>query len=273
MTRSPSLVRRKVRHELRRRSVTVTATRRLTPGMVRVTVAGRDLADFQAPGPADHLKLILPGADDEPVLRDYTPSAFRSAPGGPDSPVEPDSPAVQGLPELDIDFVLHGDEGPASAWARRAAPGDRVELGGPRGSFLLEQAGASAVLIADETGFPAVARMVAALPPDVAVTALLAPLDPANAAYFDGADVRGADLRWFTGASRAEDLGIAVRAVPQRPGTWFFLAGETGLLIPLRRHLRHERGLPASQVVAQGYWKHGVVALDHHAPLDPQDPD
>ena len=41
--------------------------------------------------------------------------------------------------EIDVDIVVHGDSGPGSAWALRAAPGDRVgfrasgsSLPGPR---------------------------------------------------------------------------------------------------------------------------------------------
>jgi len=267
MTTSQGLVRRKIQHELKRRAVTVTVVRPLTPGMVRVTVTGQDLVDFQAPGPADHLKIVLPGPDGDLLTRDYTPRAFRAGAGGGATPT------ASGLPEVDLDIVLHGDDGPASAWAAHAASGDQLLLGGPRGSFLIDEAGSAAVLIADETGFPAVARMIAALPADVPVTALLAPADPENSAYFDDVDTRDADLRWSTGACRSGELEETVRALPDLEGTWYFLAGESGLLIPLRRHLRHERGLPASQVVAQGYWKQGVAALDHHAPLDPGDPD
>jgi NADPH-dependent ferric siderophore reductase len=51
------------------------------------------------------------------------------------------------------------------------------------------------------------------------------------------------------------------------------MAGEATMLAPLRRYLRRELGLPAEQVSASGYWKRGIVNLDHHAPLDPSDPD
>ena len=31
--------------------------------------------------------------------------------------------------------------------------------------------------------------------------------------------------------------------------------------------------VPAEQVSASGYWRRGITNLDHHAPLDPSDPD
>lgn len=63
----------------------------------------------------------------------------------------------------------------------------------------------------------------------------------------------------------------ALRGTEPGAGTFFFLAGEATSLIPLRRYLRRELGLPKEQVEVHGYWKRGVVALDHHAPLDPND--
>lgn len=36
---------------------------------------------------------------------------------------------------------------------------------------------------------------------------------------------------------------------------------------------RRRRVQARAQVDAHGYWKRGVVALDHHAPLDPSDPE
>ena len=86
-------------------------------------------------------------------------------------------------------------------------------------------------------------------------------------------DHPGLDLRWFTGAERETDRAAALRDLPIAPTAVVFLAGEASDLVPLRRHLRRERSLPASQVDAQGYWKRGVANHDHHAPLDPSDPD
>ena len=57
----------------------------------------------------------------------------------------------------------------------------------------------------------------------------------------------------------------------RRGGAWVANHPERELIT--RRYLRHDLQLPAAQVAASGYWKRGITNLDHHAPLDPSDPD
>ena len=267
MTESTALSRRHVRHELVVRHLTVAAVRSVTSRIVRVTLAG-ELDGFAADGPADHLKVFFPdpatgriatpgfhaggiglSAPGQVIARDYTPLDFRPGPG-----------------ELDVDFVVHGDEGPASAWAGHAAPGDRLAVAGPKSSHLVPDGLTNLVLVVDETAFPAASRWLRLTPPKVPVTLLLDAPDDALA-YFG--DVPGAERATFA----AGDLETRLRALPFDAGTFAFLAGEATTLVPLRRYLRRELGLSPEQVAASGYWKRGVVALDHHAPVDPDDPD
>jgi NADPH-dependent ferric siderophore reductase len=56
-------------------------------------------------------------------------------------------------------------------------------------------------------------------------------------------------------------------------GTFVFAAGEASALVPLRRHLRTALGLAPEQVAISGYWRRGTAGFDHHAPIDPTDPD
>jgi NADPH-dependent ferric siderophore reductase len=244
--------RESVRHEVTGRHLRVSAVQSLSSRMRRVTLTGDELAGFTAAGPGDHVKLFfpVPGTDDT-AMRDYTPLAYR-----------PDAR------ELDIDFVVHGD-GPATAWAESAAVGDVLRIGGPRGSRLIPADPGRVVLVVDESAFPAAARWIALTPAGIPVE-LLAFGDPEDAAGYFAQTVPGRPVAITTtpdaeGALRAWD-GDASE-------TFFFLAGEANALVPLRRHLRRERALPAEQVQASGYWRRGTAGLDHHAPIDPDDPD
>jgi NADPH-dependent ferric siderophore reductase len=149
--------------------VTVARVQQLTPCFLRITFTGGDLDEFGHDGPDQRIKLYLPapgrglpdfaGADwyaqyramDPEVrgyVRTYTIRAVR--------------PAQR---EVDVDFALHGDAGPASAWAVRAAVGEEVALVGPNRMFGADcqghewnpPVGVRDLLIAgDETAVPAV---------------------------------------------------------------------------------------------------------------------
>src|SRR3954454_16468312 len=75
--------------------------------------------------------------------------------------------------EVDVDFVLHGATGPASAWAERATVGDAVVLVGPDARFVGDAGGvewhppaaATLVVAGDETAVPAICAIVESLPP------------------------------------------------------------------------------------------------------------
>jgi NADPH-dependent ferric siderophore reductase len=252
----------------------------LTPTLTRVTLVGSELAGFASDGPTDHVKVffadpatgiltlpeLTPAGIRRPesgtiVSRDYTPRAFR--------PATADAPD-----ELDLDFVLHGIDGPASAWAASATPGDTLVVAGPRGSRLAPTGIARVVLMADETALPAFSRWLELLAPEVEITALLDVADASVPAYLSDELRLRADIVWLYRENGPDQLLAALRGLgPIDDETFVFGAGEASALIPVRQYLRRELGLPAEQVALSGYWKRGVANLDHHAPLDPSDPD
>lgn len=243
-----------VRHEVTVRDLSVARTKELSPGLLRVTVQGEQVEGFTSLGAADHVKLLFP----DEVRRDYTPRAFR--------------PASDGAPaELDLDFYLHGD-GPASSWAAGAAAGDGLTVAGPRGSRLSPTGASRVILGADESALPALARWIEMLPEEVEILGFVELDNASDAAYLDPEHVHRARVVWLDKAECALDR--AIRGLgPIGDDTFVWIAGEATTLIPIRRYLRRELGLPAAQVAIDGYWKRGEAGRDHHAPVDPDDPE
>lgn len=266
------------RHPLAIRTLTVVSVTRLGASFVRVTLTGHELDGFVSTGPADHVKvffadpetgeLAVPSITPEGIrrpdhgtviARDYTPRSFRPASDGREA-------------ELDLDFVLHSGDAPASSWAANAVVGDTLVIAGPRGSRPTPTGMTRVILGADETALPAVARWIELLPAEVEICAFVELDHPSDAVYLDPEMVHRAHVIWLETGDGA--LERAIRNLgPIAEDTFVWIAGETGTLVPIRRYLRRELGLPSHQVTVDGYWRRGEAGRDHHAPIDPADPE
>lgn len=147
----------------------------LSPSLARIVLGGGDLAEACTMGPDQRIKIFFPneagelkvprGEDwysryraldpaERPPMRTYTIRRMREDSG-----------------EMEVDFVLHGDAGPASRWALLARPGNRVVVIAPERSR--PDAGGvewhppanvrEVLLVADETALPAVANILETL--------------------------------------------------------------------------------------------------------------
>lgn len=249
----------RVRHELRFRKIEVTAVTRLSPDMVRITFGGPDLAGFNSPGFDDHVKLFFPPDNDDdvtlptfdgrgvafaedaprPVSRDFTPRHF--------------DPVSQ---LLDIDFALH-DNGPATEWARGAKIGQKIGLGGPRGSFLFPLNFDWHLLIGDLTALPAIARRLEEMPTKAKVLAIIE-VDRAEDALPLSLPNQS-EIIWLT---RTDDDAL-IKVVSETPfpdGDYFaWVACESAIAKRLRQVLIEARGANPKWVRASGYWRRGEV--------------
>ncbi len=251
----------RVRHELKRRVLTVRRIEHVTPQMLRVTLAGADLDGFVSLGHDDHVKVLVPrpgeepsfpeiGPDGKPMidpanrpsLRDYTPRRYDAATG-----------------ELDIDFALH-EAGPATEWAINAKPGDKLGLGGPRGSFVVATDFDWYLLAGDETALPAIGRRLEELPATAKALVVVEVAGPQEEqAFTSKAEVSCIWLhRGTEPAGTTDGLDQALRglALPTGDG-YVWIACETVIAKRLRAVMVDERQHPKAWIKAAGYWKRG----------------
>lgn len=155
--------------------------------------------------------------------------------------------------EVDIDFVLHGDSGPASAWAERVAPGDEMVFVGPSPAYQPDPDADWYLLAGDETALPAITAILRAV--DKPARAFVEVADAAEEQPVDG-------VTWLhrDGVPPGESTVLvdAVRAADLPPGTpEVWLAGERAAMLALRAHLLDERGYPRGRVRPTTYWRRG----------------
>ncbi|MFG1807307.1 siderophore-interacting protein [Streptomyces sp. NPDC049040] len=246
--------------------VHVLRTRRLSATLLRVVLGGPGLSRVVSGGRDQRLKLFLPqDGQERPILPDVLDIDWYPRWRALD-------PEVRGVMrtytvrdvrsepvEVDIDFALHGDTGPASRWANRAVPGDRVTLLAPvvpdnGGVDFQPPDGTDWVLLcADETALPAVAGILEWLPAGTVVKAWVSVGDPGDRIALP--TKCQADVTWVT---RPAALPEAVAAADLPPGTpYAWLAGEAALVRDVRRHLVGSRGFPRPAVAFAGYWRRG----------------
>ncbi|PJJ62396.1 siderophore-interacting protein [Compostimonas suwonensis] len=155
---------------------TVAAIERLTPHFARVTFTSPELADVGVGGPDQRIKVIfpLPGAQSSelPAGEDWY-AQWRRLPDGRRNPmrtytIRHADPVSR---RLVVDFVAHGDSGPASRWITHAAPGQTLLVvapdagsGVPSGGYEWNPGRATTLLIAgDETAAPAICAIIESL--------------------------------------------------------------------------------------------------------------
>ncbi|WP_336811821.1 siderophore-interacting protein [Bosea sp. MMO-172] len=236
----------------------------LTPHMRRVVLSGPELAGFafyrQGLGP--YVKLLVPPANfkdpgwprfdaagaiegpvaERPVVRTYTVRDFDEA-----------------LQELTIDFVLHGDDGPASRWAIRAEPGDSIAL--LERGFSQPHGVDRYLFIGDHTALPAIAQSLESLPDDSKGQAVICLHDAADKQPLRAPP--GLSLTWLIDEG---PIGFAaVMQAVQQPLTaqgehiFLWVGAEASLARSLRAYAKNELGLPRDQHSILNYWRQGFA--------------
>ncbi|WP_043625668.1 siderophore-interacting protein [Nonomuraea candida] len=246
----------------------VRANVRVSPSFSRLTFGGPALAGFTGIGLDHSVRLFFPRAGQDrlwlpslnndawmaqtmlqpvsrrPWVRNYTVYAYR-----------PDEQ------ELDIEFALHGDHGPASAWAARARPGDPAGIFAEGYSYLPPDGADRQLLVGDESALPAILSILSSAPAGLTGHAFLEV--PESADIREHVDrPEGVRVTWLPRDGSGTIPGaLALEAVRQAPGLgapdYAWIAGESRLATGVRRHLVGERHLDKKQIAFIGYWRHG----------------
>ena len=258
----------------------VLRTERLTPHWMRITLGGGEIARFTPMGYDQWFRIFLPhsgeGGDEgleripakankifgylkylripdgvRPVMRNYTVRAYRAS--GP-----------SGGPEIDVDFVLHGSgptAGPASRWADAAAPGESVVVIDEGLGFNPQRGVENVLLVADETGAPAVAGICASLPEAATGIALIEAPSADDVLEFPAP--AGVEVRWLVRDAAAKPGSLALETLQQletpASDAHCFIVGEQSLPTAARRHLVAQ-GVDKERISFVGYWRVGAAS-------------
>lgn len=229
----------RLRHEIKRRNLTVKSVTRMTPSMLRVLLTGEDLGDFHSGAPDDHIKLFLPSVG-EPARRDYTPRCYN---------VE--------KRELAIDFAIH-DAGPATRWAQEAVCGSQLTIGGPRGSTVIDGV-KRWLLIGDETALPAIGRRIEEMGASSSASSVGIVVGPQEEQVWE---TRAEHVPFWVHrpldqADKASKVIELLDTIAIEPETFAWIAAEASVARALRNYLVESRCIDPDWIKAAGYWAKG----------------
>jgi NADPH-dependent ferric siderophore reductase len=233
----------------------------LTPNMIRVTFSGPELADFPVGREGGNCKLMLPELDETradfaarladgpaPVRRTYTVRSFDKT-----------------ASEMSIDFVAHGDNGPASRWASHAKAGDFLGFAGPSLPKVTHFEADWYLVAADPSAIPVAAVTLEAMPRDAEGVAIFEITSIEDKQDIDAP--AGIDLHWIVHPDphiqsvAAETLIRDLEWPTGRVQTC--VAGESSVIRSLRTYLSRNKGVDRADLYISGYWKIGLVEDEH----------
>jgi len=253
------------------RLLTVTGTQDITPHMRRIHFRGDDIARFDSlealhvrlflpppglsepewPQIGEDGKIVQPPLERRPAIRKYTVREIDRAAG-----------------TLSIDFVVHEDAGPGSAFAARARAGDVIGIAGPGGRGLKQAE--RYLFLADETGIPALARMLANLPGGARGDAIIEVADAGEEQPLAGPD--GFSIRWLhRGAAAPGSTPLLTDAFDafdwpsEGPGLYLWAAMEHAAFRHIRAAARQKLRPGVDEHLIVSYWRAGLSEEQHAA--------
>lgn len=247
------------------RFLTVKSAVYLSPNMIRVTFAGPELDGFPLHQEGANCKLVLPR---EGESRSEFETYF--LPGGPEGKIHPvrtytvRSYRADTL-ELDIDFVAHGDSGPATRWAQQAQPGSFLGFFGPSQKKIKEFYADWYLVAADLSAMPIAEAVLEQLPKYAKGTVIFEVPGLADVREISVPDAM--DVHWLVHEDQHTPSNKQLEFI--KTMEWpagvvqTCIAGESSAIRSIRDYLTNTRQIPRKDTYISGYWKIGLVEDEH----------
>lgn len=227
------------------RELVVIGKKYVTPNMLRVTLGGDQIHTIPEDQESGYVKLIFP-MEGGRLMRTYTIRHQRKD-------------------EIDIDFMLHEDAGPACTWAKTTQANDTILVGGPGPKKMIQMDADWHLLVGDMTALPAISVNLAELPKDAkgyAVIEIVSEEDKQDLKHPENLQIN-----WIVNSHPGENptaLLDQVKALEWLPGdAAVWAACEFSSMKNLRQFFKDEKQIDRHNMYISSYWKHGNSEDEH----------
>lgn len=226
----------------------VVKKQQISPTMLRITLGGNELSNFPEGQEGGYIKIQL---EDGKIKRSYSIRAFRAD-----------------ALELDLDFVLHGENGeagPASAWAANVAIGEEINIAGPGPIKRITESEDWYFIAGDMTALPAISVNLETMPRDAKGYAVIELVEEADKQKIDSPE--GMEIIWVINPYPEQENTILPEAVEAlswlegKPNVW--LACEFSGMKRLRSYFKKENKVSKDEIYISSYWKIGNTDEGH----------
>ncbi|RNF50023.1 siderophore-interacting protein [Marinomonas hwangdonensis] len=228
------------------RELTVINKFHVTPNMLRVTLGGDNIHTIPEDQESGYVKLIFPRKDQKPLLRTYTIRHQRAN-------------------EIDIDFVLHEDGGPASTWAKNTQPNDTILVGGPGPKKFIEESTDWKILVGDMTALPAISVNLTKLSQDSKGYAVLEVISEDDIQPLK--HPTGIELKWVINPHPGENANLLLDQIQSlswhQGSVSVWVACEFSSMKILRSFFKNDRNIEKENFYISSYWKLGNSEDQH----------
>ncbi len=249
------------RPKLMRAVLTVKEKIFLTPHYIRVILEGDEVAVFSAARIGDNNKIIIPGENIPFTLPDLEQVRNLAKGDGPRPLIRTYTMRDIDLENklMTIDFVAHGEDGPASGWAIHAEAGDQLGVLMKVKEKALFLPADWYLLAGDHTALPVISVILESLPDNAKGKAILEVYSADD--ILELKKPENVEIIWEFNDHPGETSALTDHfknlVLPDTGSKFIFAAAESVAINEIQHILRNSEHLQRQEWQAYSYWKYG----------------
>lgn len=225
----------------------------LTPHYIRVVLTGEDILNFELAKVGDNNKIVFPSGQ----------AGLTTMGGKPEGDVRTYTLRALDLEskEMTIDFVAHGDQGPASKWATSAQPGDQLIVFMKNKNKQIFKPADWTLLIGDHTALPVISVILEQLPKDAIGKAILEVYAEQDILNLEKPE--GVQIEWLYNDKPGEEVLLPAKfdqvEIPATGSKFIFSAAEYQSVRQIQEAIRSNPAIDREEWQSFSYWKFGMA--------------